>query len=176
MELRDYLLIKPEYLGPGFNEHCEDQLRQKVEGTIKEELGIVMSVATVWRADHGKLQDDTGLVMVPMGYTAVVMQLTKGEIVDCSCVEVTQLGMFGEVGPVKVFVSRSHLPPGWKYVERDVDSAGGAAYVSEEMGLAIRVKSNVRVRLIATKQDGDRMWAIGSCQDLEEPLLGPPRT
>lgn len=148
-------------------------MRQKVEGTVKEGLGIVMSVTNVWRADHGKLQDDTGMVMVPMGYTAVVMQLSKGEVVDCTCVEVTQLGMFGEIGLAKVFVSKSHLPAGWKYIERDVDSGGGAAYISEETGLAIRVRSNVRVKLIATKQDGDRMWAIGSCQDLDEPLLGP---
>mmetsp|Transcript_22851 Transcript_22851/g.58444 ORF Transcript_22851/g.58444 Transcript_22851/m.58444 type:complete len:179 (-) Transcript_22851:86-622(-) len=170
LELRDYLLVKPEFLGPGFHEYCDDNLRQKVEGTFKEHAGIVIAVVEAYKADRGKLQEGTGLVMVPMAYKAVVLQLFKGEVVDCVCDEVTQLGFFGAIGPVRVFVSRSHLPQGWKYSEDHIDAGAGPAYVSEEGNQLIRVKSAVRVKLIATKQENDRLWAIGSCQ---EDFLGP---
>jgi len=170
LELRDYLLVKPEYLGPTYQEYCEDHLRQKVEGVVKEKAGIVIAVLESWKADHGKLQEGTGMVMVPMGYRAVVLQLFKGEVIDCVCVEVTQLGVFGEIGPVRVFISRSHLPQGWNYSEGDVDVGGGAAYVSVDGSQAIKVNSAVRVKLIATKQEADRIWAIGSAQDA---FLGP---
>merc|ERR1711920_354087 len=126
----------------------------KVEGTVKENAGIIIAVVECWKADKGKLQEGTGLVMVPMGYKALVLQLFKGEIVDCVCDEVTQLGFFGAIGPVRVFVSKSHLPEGWRYSEGDVDAGDGDQL--------IRVKSSVRVKLIATKEEAERIWAIGS--------------
>lgn len=173
LELRDYLLVKPEHLGPGYHEYCEDYLRQKVEGTIKDNAGLIVAVVDSWKADNGKLQEGTGLVMVPMGYKALVLQLFKGEVVDMNCVEVTQLGVFGEIGPVRVFVSRTHLPEGWKYSEGDLDAGGSACYVSGDREQVIRVSSPVRVTLIATKQEADRIWAIGSCQGN---FLGPRKT
>merc|ERR1740123_1083609 len=95
-------------------------------------------------------------------FKAIVLQLFKGEVVDMECVEVTKLGVFGEIGPVRVFVSRTHLPQGWKYTEDEMDTGGGPCYISGDREQVIRVKSLVRVTLIATKQEADRIWAIGS--------------
>merc|ERR1712039_508522 len=104
----------------------------------------------------------TGLVMVPMKYTAVVLTLFKNEVVDCDVVEVNKLGFFGEVGPVRVFVSKSSMPQGWQYTEESSHSGGGPSYVSETGKSFIRRDCAVRVRLIATKQESDKMMAIGT--------------
>merc|ERR1712014_240573 len=122
--------------------------------------------------DNGKLQEGTGLVLVPMKYKAIVIQVFKNEVVDCEVIEVNKLGFFAELGPVRIFVSKSNLPKDARYTEDEVDSAGGAAYLCETPSgpMAIKKGSPVRVRLIATKEDKGRMMAIGS---IDEEYLGP---
>eukprot|EP00415_Alexandrium_ostenfeldii_P003791 UN3791 len=100
--------------------------------------------------------------MVPMKYTAVVIQLFKNEVIDIDVVEVNKLGFFGEVGPVRVFVSKSSMPDGWKYTEDEIHGGGGPVYVSANGVQSIKRESAVRVRLVATKQEADRIMAIGT--------------
>merc|ERR1712232_304444 len=104
--------------------------------------------------DKGKLQEGTGLVLIPMRYRAILIQNFKNEVVDCEVVEVNKLGFFGEIGPVRVFVSKSSLPEGWKYSE-DPIHGGGPNYVDENGLRSIQRGSAVRVRLVATKTDDD---------------------
>ncbi|CAE8606640.1 unnamed protein product, partial [Polarella glacialis] len=144
MDLWTYLLVKPEYLGPGYHDHLEDLLRQKVEGTVQEKAGLIIAVGDTCPVDKGKLHEGTGLVMVPMKYNAVVLQLFKNEVVDCEVVEVNKLGFFGEVGPVRVFVSKTLLPEGWAYTEVELHSGGGPAYVSTDGSQSIRREAAVR--------------------------------
>eukprot|EP00933_Yihiella_yeosuensis_P084734 TRINITY_DN99366_c0_g1_i1.p1 TRINITY_DN99366_c0_g1~~TRINITY_DN99366_c0_g1_i1.p1 ORF type:complete len:179 (-),score=42.29 TRINITY_DN99366_c0_g1_i1:116-652(-) len=170
LELFTYLLVKPEYLGPGFHDCLDDLLRQKVEGTVVEGKGLVIAVGECSSLDRGKLHEGTGLIMVPMKYTAVILQLYKNEVVDCEVVEVNKLGFLAEVGPVRVFVSKTNLPDGWSYTEAQQQSAGGASYVSADGALAIRRESAVRVQLVATKHEPDNIMAIGTTNG---EFLGP---
>merc|ERR1712176_219444 len=105
-----------------------------------------------------------------MVYKAVVLQLFKNEVVDCEVVEVNKLGFFGEIGPIRVFVSKSSLPDGWRYSEDELHSGGGPAYVSDDRIYSIKRESAVRVRVVATKQEADRIMAV--CTTNEE-FLGP---
>mmetsp|Transcript_77218 Transcript_77218/g.174677 ORF Transcript_77218/g.174677 Transcript_77218/m.174677 type:complete len:180 (+) Transcript_77218:111-650(+) len=161
-DMYTYLLVKPEYLGPGYHDYIEDLLRQKEEGRVVEKYGLVIAIATCSAIDKGKLQEGTGLIMVPMKYKAVVLQLFKNEVVDVEVVEVNKLGFFGEVGPVRVFVSKSSMPDGWRYSEDEIHGGGGPTYVSENGVWSIKRESAVRVRLVATKQEADRIMAIGT--------------
>lgn len=170
MDMSTYLLVKPEYLGPGYHDYVEDLLRQKVEGTVVDKCGLVIAVGMSEAMDKGKLQEGTGLVMVPVKYRAILIQNFKNEVVDCEVVEVNKLGFFGEIGSVRVFVSKSSLPKGWRYTEDEMHCGGGPAYVSENAVLSIRRESAVRVRLLATKHESDRMLAIGTT---DGEFLGP---
>eukprot|EP00927_Polykrikos_kofoidii_P044814 TRINITY_DN3868_c0_g5_i1.p1 TRINITY_DN3868_c0_g5~~TRINITY_DN3868_c0_g5_i1.p1 ORF type:complete len:179 (+),score=37.17 TRINITY_DN3868_c0_g5_i1:105-641(+) len=169
-ELKIQLRIKPEQCGPGYHDYVEDMLRQTVEGTVVDE-GLIVAVGHVTLTDSGKLQEGTGFILVPVMYRAVVVQLFKNEVVDCEVVEVNKLGFFGEFGPVRIFVSKSSMPQGWRYSEEDMHMGGGAAYVAEDGGsIAIRKQTAVRVRLLAVKSDQDRMLAIGTT---DGEYLGP---
>merc|ERR1712224_730471 len=108
--------------------------------------------------------------MVPVKYRAILIQNFKNEVVDCGVVEVNKLGFFGEIGPVRVFVSKSSMPKGWRYTEEDAHTGGGPAYISEAGDKEIRRLSAVRVRLIATKQESNQMLAIGTT---DGDFLGP---
>jgi len=158
--LRDYLLVKPVYLGPGYRAYCEEHLRQKVEGTCLDPYGIVVAVVGVKAADIGKLQEGTGLVMVPMVYEAIILHIFKGEVLDCVIDGIDEKGVFGYIGPVRVFVSRTMLPGGWTYTEDDVHAGSGAAYRSSAADRTIRVGSALRVQVLATRQENNSILAI----------------
>ncbi|CAJ1342919.1 unnamed protein product [Effrenium voratum] len=168
LELYNYLLVKPEHCGPGYHEHLQDQLRQKVEGTVQDKAGLVITVAECEAIDKGKLHEGTGLIMVPMRYKALVLNLFKNEVLDAEVTEVNKLGFFCEVGPARIFVSKTLVPEGWSYSE--VEVSGAASFVSPDGSATIRRDSAVRVKLVATKQDNDRLQAIGTTKG---EFLGP---
>mmetsp|Transcript_59632 Transcript_59632/g.108704 ORF Transcript_59632/g.108704 Transcript_59632/m.108704 type:complete len:178 (-) Transcript_59632:14-547(-) len=169
MENFIYLQVRPEFLGPQYVEHIHYLLKQKVEGTVVENTGLVLAVENSVAMDSGKLQEGTGLILVPMRYTAFCIQIFKNEVVDCEVVEVNKLGFFAELGPVRIFVSKSSMPKGWKYTEQDLH-AMGPAYVSEKGDQSIRLEAAVRVRLIATRMEAERMLAVGT---IDGEYLGP---
>ena len=168
MQLETYLLVKPEHCGPGYHEYLLDQLRQKIEGTVQDKAGLIISVKEIEPTDKGKLHEGTGLIMVPMKYNALVLQLFKNEVVDAVVTELNKLGFFCEVGPARVFVSKSLLPEGWNYSE--AETTGSASFVSGDGISWIRRDVAVRVKLVATKQDQNRIQAIGTTNG---EFLGP---
>lgn len=151
LDLHTYLLVKPEDLGPGYHFHLRDQLRQKVEGSVQERAGLIIAVAASEALDKGKLHEGTGMVMVPMKYRALVLQLFKNEVVDVEVVEVNELGFFAELGPARIFVSKAMMEKGWSYSQ-----------VSADRSRIIRRGTNTRVKLVATKHDQNRLDAIGT--------------
>merc|ERR1712216_585328 len=158
MEMFTYLQVKPEYLGPQYHQYISDLLRMKVEGTVVDKAGLVVAVGKSEAVDSGKLQEGTGLVLVPMKYSAMVLQTFKNEVIDTEVVEVNKLGFFSYLGPLRVFVSNTCMT-NWSYSE-DTDAVGGPAYVNG--ALRIRKDMAVRVRVIATKQEEAGMYAVGS--------------
>eukprot|EP00913_Durusdinium_trenchii_P010678 g10018.t1 len=105
-----------------------------------------------------------------MKYRALVLQLFKNEVVDVEVTEVNKLGFFAELGPARIFVSKSMVPEGWSYSEDDASSS----FVSADGTKVIRRGSDVRVRLVATKQDQNRLNAIGTTMGLPGVLLQAP--
>merc|ERR1719159_1646975 len=98
------------YLGPGYHEFIEEAVRSKVEGSVVENVGLVIAVGGHQVMDKGKLQEGTGLVLVPVKYRAVFVQLFKNEVIDAVVSEVNKLGFFADIGTIKVFVSKSSMP------------------------------------------------------------------
>jgi len=104
MRLSAYLKVKPEHLGPGYKEYCEERLRQEQECTGKDGAGMIVTVTDCRAMDHGKLQEGTGLVMQTMSFSAIVLRLFKGEVVNCTVFEVNSLGFFAHVdNPTEFF-------------------------------------------------------------------------
>merc|ERR1719387_1787847 len=143
LTLNKYVIVEPKILGPGFKDIVRDMLVHNVEGSnLEDGLGLVVAVIRILEVGQGKLQDNTGLILVPTTYKALVMKPFKNEVIDCQVTEVNKLGFFGQVGPMRVFVSKSSMPPGWKYVENETT----ASYVEEGTKNSIELDMAVRVR------------------------------
>mmetsp|Transcript_9420 Transcript_9420/g.15223 ORF Transcript_9420/g.15223 Transcript_9420/m.15223 type:complete len:177 (+) Transcript_9420:84-614(+) len=168
LEMFAYLQVKPEVAGPGYHKYIQELLRMKVEGTVVDKCGLVLAVLKSEMVDQGKLQEGTGLILVPMRYFAEVLQPFKNEVIDCEVSEVNKIGFFAYHGPLQVFVTASCMPKGYTYSEEDVYAGGGPAYVSSTS--QIKLGTAVRVRIIATKQEDQGLYAVGS---INGDYLGP---
>merc|ERR1719159_1898406 len=102
---------------------------------LEDELGLVIAVLRILEVGQAKLQDNTGLILVPMTYKGLVMKPFKNEVIDCHVTEVNKLGFFGQVGPMRVFVSKSSMPDGWAYSESET----AASYIEENTKNSIEI-------------------------------------
>eukprot|EP01063_Lacrimia_lanifica_P035320 TRINITY_DN6702_c0_g10_i1.p2 TRINITY_DN6702_c0_g10~~TRINITY_DN6702_c0_g10_i1.p2 ORF type:complete len:176 (+),score=62.69 TRINITY_DN6702_c0_g10_i1:81-608(+) len=93
------------------------QLCKEVEGTIDEEHGYIVAVDTSeqgMQVGPGVLLD-TGPASFHVKYRALVLRPFEDESIDALISKVTQMGVFANVGPLEVFVSKENMPDSYKY-------------------------------------------------------------
>ena len=103
-----------------------------------------------------------------MRYTAIVFRPFKGEVFDAEVKTVNKLGVFAQVGPLQVFISKHLMPPDMKFDPQSTP----AAYVSDvDDGQPQRVTkdSQVRLRIVSARFDNSEIFAIGA---LNQEYLG----
>ncbi len=97
-------------------------------------------------------------------FEAIVFRPFKNEVIDCQVSEVTRLGFFAYFGPMKVFVSKSCIPDNMDFLPESNSLA------TSDGGLVIRVESEVRVRILGVRRDGNQLFSIGT---IDADYLGP---
>ncbi|KAF8817730.1 Dna-directed Rna polymerase II RPB7 [Cardiosporidium cionae] len=156
--------VKPNQLGPRYEQCIEEMLRHSVEGQCDATFGYVVCVIRVVHREAGRIQDGTGMIVVSVRYQAIVFKPFKGEVLDGIVTDVNRLGFFVQAGPLKVFVSRSAMPDGYEYN----DDASFPCFTDSEV--TIKPQYEVRLRLQGVRFDRSNMFAIGT---INADFLGP---
>ncbi|KAH8740239.1 DNA-directed RNA polymerase II [Cryptosporidium ryanae] len=168
VELWRNISVKPEQLGPRYNEYIDDILRNQVEGQRAPPYGYVICVIKIILKEPGRVQDSTGLIIVPVKYQAIVYRPIKGEVVDGVVESVNELGVIVNCGPLKrVFVSQSALPENMIY-KSGIDGEGTRAYIDSETQIQIKQYSNVRLRLRGVNNE-----TLSAVAEMASDYLGP---
>jgi len=168
-KLSIHLMVEPKYCGPGYHRHVEKTLREKFDATLIERVGWVVAVKSAGNAvfiGSAKCQDGTGMLLVPVGFEALMYKPYKNEVLDCQVTEVVQVGVFAEAGPLTVFVSKDNMKKGWSYQGSDDEPL----FTSEDNAEVIKKSTTIRVKLLGTKEEENRLFAVAT---LNEALLGP---
>ncbi|EEP76713.1 DNA-directed RNA polymerase II 19 kDa polypeptide [Uncinocarpus reesii 1704] len=97
-------------------------------------------------------------------YRAIVWKPFKGETVDAIVTSVKNQGIFAEVGPLTVFVSKHLIPPEIKW-----DPDATPPQYTDNADQVIEKGTNLRIKLIGLRNDVRNMFAIGS---IKEDYLG----
>ncbi|ELA41102.1 uncharacterized protein VICG_01895 [Vittaforma corneae ATCC 50505] len=137
------LSLHPQYLGQNIQSLIQEYLLKKVEGTCTSS-GYIISVLGIDGISEGKVLL-TGHISFDVEYQAVVLKPTSGEIVDAPIVSSTKMGYFASVGPLSIFISNYQIPN----------------TTLEELGN----NSVVRLKIIGTKIDSTKVYAIGTLND-----------
>ncbi len=104
LSLGKHLSVTPDYLGPNLYQHIVDVLMRTVEGSCSKRFGYIIKVLNMGDIGEGKVKDG-GDVLFQVSYRALVFMPYPKEVLDATISEVSTLGFFANVGPLKLFVS-----------------------------------------------------------------------
>ena len=115
----------------------------------------------------GVIEYDTGAVVFSVQYEALLFRPVKNEVVDAVVTDVTQMGFFAFVGPLRVFVSSHQFPPDLNGTEGGEFT--GSAWVSGDGQIHLRDGCGVRVRIMGTVVEQGDVSCIGT---IDQDFLG----
>jgi DNA-directed RNA polymerase II subunit RPB7 len=159
------ITMRPSDLGPFFHQRLESKLRGDLEGSLsKNHDGTIVYIFQITEKSKPRIQDGSGYAVVNVTFEAIVFRPFKNEVIDCVVSEVTRLGFFAFFGPMKVFVSKSCVPEDMEFQPETNTLATGDGRQT------IRVDSEVRVRILGVRRDGNQLFSIGT---IDADYLGP---
>jgi len=162
-DLERVLILHPSFFGANMREHLVTALLDQVEGLCTGRYYIICVMETT-HISKGRIIPGSGIAEFTIQYKALVWKPFKGETVDGIVVSVNKMGFFAEVGPLSVFVS-SHLIPG----DIKFDPAANPPQFTDNGDQVIEKGTHIRIKLIGTRMDVNRLYAIGS---VKEDFLG----
>ena len=154
------VIMEPQHMDAKLRDHVQAQNRREVSGKFIDGVGTVILTLRI-RDDaisRGQIESLTGRAHFVVTFDAICFQLLKNEVLDAVVTQVTHGNMILSVGPVVVVVDRHYMPADFDFVP----SAEGDNYASRETGVAIRVGSAVRVRVVGAISSKSQI--AGVCQ------------
>merc|ERR1711934_843519 len=83
---------------------------EEVQGQCMGDYGFVVCVTEVEDIGQGKIRDDIPEVSFPVQYRAIVFRPFKHEVLDGVVTQVDHMGIFVQIGPLDVFLSKMCIP------------------------------------------------------------------
>lgn len=149
-ELSQAIHLPPSEFTSDFNRTVLQKLYKMVESTCTTNNGFIIAVTQIIEIGGGRIAH-TGHAIFNVKFTALLLNPIKDEILDAFVINVNELGIFCEAGPLSIFVSNYHIP------------------VSKQGHKTIRRDMHVRLRIIGFNISSKKMYAIGS---INEEFLG----
>jgi DNA-directed RNA polymerase subunit E' len=148
VRLRDTVEVPPEELADVTPELVKRLLREKLEGSIDEEVGSVVSVTEVHDIGQGSVLPNKPGVYYEADFDAVTFDPDMQEVVDGTVVEVVEFGAFVGIGPVDGLLHVSQISD--EYLAHDEDNE---ALASRESNRVLRRDDAVRTRIVTKSID-----------------------
>jgi DNA-directed RNA polymerase II subunit RPB7 len=165
IELSKSIQLPPRELGPHLQQTLRQKLSKDMEGQCTDQYGYIIEVTSIIYVGPGKINDTDGHATFPVRYKAIVFRPFKNEVMDAIVTAVNKMGFFALVGPMQVFVSKYSIPPDMTFDQESTTPR----FVGEE-DLKIQKDSEVRLKILNYKREGNDLFAIGT---IREDYLGP---
>ncbi|QDS68145.1 hypothetical protein FKW77_010315 [Venturia effusa] len=155
--------LHPSFFGPNITKYLDDQLLGDVEGTLQGDY-FVVCVMQPHEYSDGKIVPGSSFAEFVVHYRAIVWKPFKGEVVDAQVTGVADNGFFCEIGPLKVFVSKSMIPSDIKY-----DGHATPPQWTDGADQTIEKGTQIRLKIKGMRTDMGSLYAIGT---IKEDYLG----
>ncbi|VDP15128.1 unnamed protein product [Soboliphyme baturini] len=161
LSLEHDILLHPHYFGPQLLETVKQKLFTEVEGSCSGKYGFVIAVTSIDNIGSGLIQPGRGFALFPVKYKAIVFRPFKGEVIDAIVSQVNRVGMFCEVGPLSLFISKHCIP-----ADMDFDpNSSPPCFRNSDDTMLIKERDVVRLKIIGTRVDATDIFAIGTLMD-----------
>ncbi len=142
--LQDTIRIPPETFGNPLEKVGREQVKQKYEGVVDEELGYVIAVTAIEVSPIGKIIPGDGATYHKVSFSLLTFYPIIQEIVEGDVVEIADFGAFVRIGPVDALLHVSQLMD--DYISYDEKQG---VLLGKESKRKLSTGDQVRVRITA---------------------------
>jgi DNA-directed RNA polymerase subunit E' len=142
--LQDTIRIPPETFGNPLEKVGREQVKQKYEGVVDEELGYVIAVTTIEVSPIGKIIPGDGATYHKVLFSLLTFYPIIQEVVEGDVVEIADFGAFVRIGPVDALLHVSQLMD--DYISYDEKQG---VLLGKETKRKLTAGEQVRVRITA---------------------------
>jgi DNA-directed RNA polymerase subunit E' len=142
--LQDTIRIPPETFGNPLEKVGREQVKQKYEGVVDEELGYVIAVTSIEVSPIGKIIPGDGATYHKVSFSLLTFYPIIQEIVEGDVVEIADFGAFVRIGPVDALLHVSQLMD--DYISYDEKQG---VLLGKETKRKLTAGDQVRVRITA---------------------------
>ena len=142
--LQDTIRIPPETFGNPLEKVGREQVKQKYEGLVDEELGYVIAVTAIEVSPIGKIIPGDGATYHKVKFSLLAFYPIIQEIVEGDVVEIADFGAFVRIGPVDALLHVSQLMD--DYISYDEKQG---VLLGKETKRKVTSGDQVRVRITA---------------------------
>jgi DNA-directed RNA polymerase subunit E' len=142
--LQDTIRIPPETFGNPLEKVGREQVKQKYEGVVDEELGYVIAVTTIEVSPIGKIIPGDGATYHKVSFSLLTFYPVIQEVVEGDVVEIADFGAFVRIGPVDALLHVSQLMD--DYISYDEKQG---VLLGKETKRKLTAGDQVRVRITA---------------------------
>lgn len=166
IKLNDTIRIAPSRFGTPLKDAAIEELRNKYEGLVDEELGYIIRVIDTEVKSVGRIIPGDGGTHHSVTFTILTYYPELQEVIEGEVVEVADFGTFLRIGPVDALLHVSQLMDDFiSYDERQ------GVLLGRESGRTISRGDIFRVRIVAVSfPRGRSSGKIGVTA--RQPLLG----
>ncbi|MCL2690976.1 MAG: DNA-directed RNA polymerase [Candidatus Bathyarchaeota archaeon] len=142
--LQDTIRIPPETFGKPLEKVGREQVKQKYEGIVDEELGYVIAVTGIQVSPIGKIIPGDGATFHKVNFSVLTFYPLIQEIVEGDVVEIADFGAFVRIGPIDALLHVSQLMDDFiSYDEKQ------GVLLGKETKRKLTASDQVRVRITA---------------------------
>jgi DNA-directed RNA polymerase subunit E' len=142
--LQDTIRIPPETFGNPLEKVGREQVKQKYEGVVDEELGYVIAVTSIEVSPIGKIIPGDGATYHKVSFSLLTFYPIIQEVVEGDVVEIADFGAFVRIGPVDALLHVSQLMD--DYISYDEKQG---VLLGKETKRKLTAGDQVRVRITA---------------------------
>ncbi len=155
VEVKDFVRIPPRELTEEVKGVIHEQLREKFKGFISKDLGFLIEVIDVVKIGEGTVLPENGGVYYPATFKVLSFKPEMHELVYGGVREITDFGLFLNIGPVDGMVHISQTMDDYVSFNKDKVLQG------KETKKSLKVGDLCKARTIAI-----------SYKDIDNPRIG----
>ncbi|MDY6788690.1 MAG: DNA-directed RNA polymerase [Candidatus Nanohaloarchaea archaeon] len=165
LKIQDTVRVPPELLGRKVEESVEKSLKQRYEGNIENEAGVILLVEDLIEIGDGDINPEDAGVHYPVKYRAIAYQPELHEVVEGEVVDITDFGAFVRVGPLDGLVHVSQVMDDYVSYDEKQGMLSG-----KDGSRSLQVGDIVRARVTAVSLDSGEDNKLNLT--MRQPMLG----
>ena len=166
VEFDDIVRVPPSLFVKPLKEAVMEVLKERYEGQIITDIGLVISVLDAEPSEYGQVVFNDGALYHKTRFRALVYTPILHEVIEGEVVLVEEFGMLIRLGPLDGFLHKSQVFDDFFSYSREQDMLLGS-----KTGRIIRKGDKIRARIVSISY-GHRRRALRIGLTMRQPYLG----